>query len=583
MVFNNNDLGDSNSNANHESDERLHSIIGLGKFSSRKSYYPELQKKIKELEEERNKFQRIFSDALSGILQINLQGKILVANPAIVTICGYESQESFLLIENIAESLFATPDDLEKLIEELQNKKSIIGFESQFKKKDGELIDVSINASKQKGKKEDFLECFIQDITQKKRAEEEIKAKNEEYLALNEELRESFEHISEINTELEEAKEKAEESDRLKSAFLANMSHEIRTPMNGIIGFSEMLMDQGLSDERKAHYAKIVIDSSQQLLTIVNDILDISLIETDDLKLKYEDVSVNQLIEDLYEFYKIKKPNLLFTYSLTLPEEDSVIRTDITRLKQVLTNLLNNAFKFTNQGSIKFGYQLSDDKMQFFVEDSGIGITETHLSKIFERFRQEDLDLTREYGGTGLGLTISKQLVNLLGGDIWVESVKGKGSTFFFTLPYKVVKKKEKEKIIAKDNITFNQDLTILVAEDEDINFLYVEEILKRVELNIIRALNGQEAIDICKENDAINLILMDIKMPVMNGYDATRRIKEFKPDLPIIALTAYAMENDRKKAMDAGCDEHVSKPIDLNILLPIIEKYKFANKTSSN
>lgn len=565
-----------------DSQEQLNSIIGLGRFSSRKSYYPELQKKIKELEEEKNKYQRIFSDALSGIFQANLQGKILVANPAIVSICGYNSLASFLLIENIGKHLFCNSDELENLINKIKDAKSILGYETRFKKRDGNMIDVSINASLNTNNSGDFIECFVQDITQKKRAEEEIKSKNEEYLVVNEELRESFERISEINTELEEAKEKAEESDRLKSAFLANMSHEIRTPMNGIIGFSEMLADPSTEEDKRSYYAKIVIESCQQLLNIVNDILDISLIETDALKLKIEEVSINDLIKDLYEIYKMRKPNLSLSYNTPLKDNDGIVKTDKNRLRQILTNLLNNAFKFTNNGFIKYGYQVLDTKLQFFVEDSGIGITETHLTKIFERFRQEDQDLTREYGGTGLGLTISKQLVNLLGGDIWVKSIKGKGSTFYFEISYERSKDKNMDKSTLNIELKYNSNINILVAEDEDVNFFYIEEILKKHNIKSIRAKNGEKAIEICKNNNNINLVLMDIKMPVMNGYDATRKIKEFKPSLPIIALTAYAMDSDRDKAKEAGCDEHISKPINLKELFPIIEKYISVNNSKS-
>lgn len=577
MISNNPDKENIDDSEEFQNNQyQLQGIIGLGKFSSRKSYYPELQKKIKELEEERNKYQRIFSDALSGIFQSDLFGKIIVANQAMVQICGYDSQESFLAIENIGEQLFASSNELKELIEIVSVKQSVLGFETMFTKQDGSEIHVSLNASIQSSGSENFIECFVQDITQKKKTEEEIKAKNEEYLAVNEELRESLEHINEINAELEEAKQKAEESDRLKSAFLANMSHEIRTPMNGIVGFSEMLAGSELSNEKKPYYAKIVIDSSQQLLNIVNDILDISLIETNELKLTMEEVSINDIIKDLYEFYKLKKQNLQFSYKIPLKDDECIVKTDKNRLRQILTNLLNNSFKFTNEGFIEYGYKLKNDELLFFVKDSGIGITKDHLSKIFERFRQEDLDLTRNYGGTGLGLTISKQLVNLLGGDLCVESVKSEGSTFYFTLPYNTGKQSKRKEMLPNENMNdFNETYTILVAEDEDINFLYAKEILERHNLKVIRAKDGNEAVKICLNDSSIDLVLMDIKMPFLNGYEATQKIKEIKPSLPIIALTAYAMDSDKDKAKEAGCDGHVSKPINTKELFSIIEMYK--------
>jgi PAS domain S-box-containing protein len=420
------------------------------------------------------------------------------------------------------------------------------------------------------------LRGTLQDITDRKIAENELKTQNEEYLALNEELEEHMERIKKMNQELDIARKKAEESDRLKSSFLANMSHEIRTPMNGIIGFAGMFTKKGLTDDKRNYYAKIVIDNSKQLLTIVNDILDISRIEAGSVEIKQEEVNVNDLINSLYAMYKPKSGDKLLNFIpfKSLTDNESVIISDKTRLKQALDNLLNNAFKFTHEGEIQFGYELQDENIGFYVTDTGIGIAREQQDKIFEQFRQEEMGITRQYGGTGLGLAICKKLVNLLGGDIRVESVKGKGSSFYFTIPYKPVNQLEEMSGNKKQDKNVER-FTILVAEDEEINYLYVEEELTGEGIQLILAKNGKEAVDMTRDNPGIDLILMDIKMPALDGLKATKMIKEFRPGLPIIAYTAYVFDNDKAKAMEAGCDDYLTKPLDIDRLRELIEKYK--------
>jgi PAS domain S-box-containing protein len=406
---------------------------------------------------------------------------------------------------------------------------------------------------------------------------EENKALIEEYLTQNEELIRSLESIRKINEELKVAKLNAEESYRLKSAFLANMSHEIRTPMNGIIGFSELLVDKDLAQDKRKYYAEIVIDSSRQLLTLVNDILDLSRIETGKVSLLYEDVVVNDLINILYAFFEpqIGNKQIRFESVKSLNNAQSTISTDKTRLRQVLTNVLNNAIKFTDEGHIKFGYTKVDQYLQFFVEDSGIGISEGMHEKIFEPFRQAELDISHQFGGTGLGLSISTKLVELLGGNMWLESKPGKGSVFYFTIPYHAVHAsfKETEVPLAKQSIDA-PGAVVLVAEDDDINYLYLETVLSKSRVKLIRANNGLDAVEICNRHPEITLVLMDIKMPLLNGYEATRKIKIIRPDLPVIAQTAYAMNEDRDKAAEAGCDDYITKPIKKSELLAIVEKY---------
>ena len=379
-----------------------------------------------------------------------------------------------------------------------------------------------------------------------------------------------------VEQDLIQAKEKAEESDRLKSAFLANMSHEIRTPMNGIIGFSEMFMNPELSEDRRKYYANIVIDSSKQLLTLVNDILDISLIEAGKVALKQEEVNINDLIMNLYAIYnsQAKNKNIGLHTCKDLEDRNSIIITDKNRLRQILSNLLKNAFKFTSKGHIQYGYTITDSRLQFFVKDTGICIESDQMDHIFEEFRQENVETAHQYGGAGLGLSISKKLVELLGGKIWVKSQKNKGSVFYFSISYYPVNENIQESQ-SRQKTEHGKAFTILVAEDDEINYLYIEEIMSGKNIELIQAHNGKQTVETCKNNPHIDMVLMDIKMPVMNGYEATREIKKFRPDLPIIAQTAYVMTEDRKKALDAGCDEYLSKPINAHELETIIEQLR--------
>ena len=379
------------------------------------------------------------------------------------------------------------------------------------------------------------------------------------------------------DNDLKMALKKAQESDRLKSAFLANMSHEIRTPMNGIIGFSELFLDSDLSYSQRKEYANIVINSSKRLLSIVNDILDISKIEAGVVQLNYEKTSVNELLADIEVFYRqmASEKHLELLCVKGLKNFDSFITIDKTKLNQVLTNLISNAFKFTNEGKVEFGYELVDKMLRFYVKDTGKGIDKELHHKIFDRFVQADGDFEKHSKGTGLGLAISKKFIELFGGEIWLTS-NNPGTTIYFTIPYSKVNAPivttviEKKPPIKEKNTT----ITILVAEDEVYNLLYINELFSKTTFKIIEANNGQEAVDIAKSNSKIDLVLMDIKMPVMNGKEAMKEIKKLRPDLPIIALSAFAMESDKEIALSTGFDSYLSKPIDKKVLFELIEKF---------
>ena len=370
------------------------------------------------------------------------------------------------------------------------------------------------------------------------------------------------------------AEQKAIESDRLKTAFLQNISHEIRTPMNSIVGFSELLKDKKLSESEKDQYLEMISKSSDQLLNIVNEVLDISLIETGNLSVNLRRVQLNNLMKEIYLSYKpLINKEISFTMSTGLSDTLSLILTDVIKIRQIISNLLNNAVKFTDKGHIGFGYTLEENELNFFIEDTGIGIPSDSHDKIFERFLKVGSDNERLYEGVGLGLAICKGNIDLLKGKIWMDSKPGKGSKFLFTIPYKPVYEEEPVKGKNKDLVRTLNNLTILVAEDDDVNFLYIKEIFKGAGAEILHAINGREAVEMCEKNDRIGIVLIDIKMPVMNGYEAIKKIREFRPGLPIIAQTAFALSNEMLKAFNAGSNDYISKPFTREQLLSIVSK----------
>jgi PAS domain S-box-containing protein len=378
--------------------------------------------------------------------------------------------------------------------------------------------------------------------------------------------------------DLKKALIKAKESDKLKSAFLANMSHEIRTPMNGIIGFSEFFLEPNLSEFRRKEYAKVVINSGKRLLSIVNDILDISKIEAGEIKLNYKPVSLNKLLNELYVFYKPKaeENNLELNCVKGLDNFKNVIEIDNTKLSQVLTNLLSNAFKFTKKGSIEFGYQLIEEKLQFYVKDTGIGIEKKLQDHIFDRFTQANIDLVKKHKGTGLGLAISKKLVELFEGEIWLDS-DNNGTTMYFTIPFIKSKSSQITTVIQEpkqDIQVKNKELTILVAEDEEYNMMYINELFSQTKFKVIEADNGKKAVELFQKHPEIDLVLMDIKMPIMNGNEAMKEIKQQQPNLPIIALSAFAMESDKEASLKEGFNDYLTKPINKKLLFEAIDKF---------
>jgi len=395
--------------------------------------------------------------------------------------------------------------------------------------------------------------------------------------------------------ELIKAKEKAEESDRLKSAFLSNMSHEIRTPMNGILGFTELLKEPLLTGEQQKEYIGIIEKSGTRMLNIINDIISISKIESGEIKISASITKINELVENLISFFshEAEQKNIKIEFLRYLPADEAYIKTDKEKVTSILTNLIKNAIKFTETGSIEVGYIQKGDYLQFFVKDSGTGVPDELKEIIFERFRQGSDSLIRNYEGAGLGLSISKGYVDVLGGKIWVESnPKGpltgklnreKGSTFYFTIPYypeELENNTMENSFQANQKLNLNKDLKTMIVEDDVLSELLISIITRSISPDILRVGTGPAAVETCRNNPDIDLILMDIKMPEMDGYEATRKIREFNKDVIIIAQTAYGLEGDREKAIEAGCNDYIPKPINQIKLKEMVEKHLNIHKT---
>ena len=506
----------------------------------------------KELWKSEQRLQKAQSIAHVGNWELDLSTKKIWCSEEALRIYGFDLRDNEVSLDRVQKSplpeyRLILNEALDRLLKYNEP------YEAEFKIKRG--IDGEIRSIHSKGElihasdgEQVKLIGVIQDITDRKENEEEL-------------IR---------------AKEKAEESDRLKTAFLHNISHEIRTPMNAIVGFSALLGEPGTDSTASKSYIDIIMKSSDHLLSIISDIIEISNIEASVIKITKNRVDLNIVFKSLYnQFLPIANENKIEFISVpALSGSDSLLLTDNTKLIQVISNLLNNAFKFTQQGKVSFGYTLKDQLLEFFVSDTGIGIPEEQTQRIFNRFFQIENYGSKLNEGTGLGLSICKAYVELLGGVIGVSSRLGYGSTFYFTIPYEKVdnaiinitpSKKEADYVFADKK-------TILVAEDIDSNFKLIKYYLAGANINIIRASNGQEAVEKVLSENKIDLILMDLKMPVMDGCNAIKIIRETNKKTPIIAQTAYADERDN--AIEIGCNGFITKPFDKNSLLKTIIEY---------
>lgn len=388
-----------------------------------------------------------------------------------------------------------------------------------------------------------------------------------------------FENYVRQKNELKTTQEYAVKSDRLKSEFLCNMSHEIRTPMNGIIGFSHIINERNLSEEERKRYTNIIVNNSEQLLRIIDDILEISSLETKQVKVQKAKTNVCTLLNELYTLFSIKAKEKSIGIQLVneLEEVNCMVMIDHSKLLKILGNLLENALKFTDKGFIEIGCRLQNNRLLFHVRDTGIGIEKKKIANIFTRFSQADESIKYNYGELGLGLAIASENVELLGGEIHVESTPGVGSTFYFSVPYEPIKPMQTDFCKPIDQLHIpSSEKTILIAEDENSNYIFLKALMQKLnpDFKIIRAQDGQEAIEKCLSEQDIDLVLMDVKMPVKNGYEAVRIIKEFRPELPIIIQTAYSTKDAKDKALSSGCDAYIAKPIDIGALRELLNKF---------
>ncbi|MCD4834144.1 MAG: PAS domain S-box protein [Bacteroidales bacterium] len=515
----------------------------------------ENQQKIKESEE---KYKLLTENSTDVIWMMDLDFNYQYLSPSSKKITNYSLKErkgisnSSLFTEESLSNARTVIDDLLKIYKDTPDEATPFTFELEGRRKDTVpfFAEVAGRFIIENGQIVG-LQGATRDITKRKKLENELIA----------------------------AKEKAENADKLKSEFLANMSHEIRTPMNSILGFSQLLKKDNLPVENRNNFIEIINSNGNQLLTIINDIIDISKIEARQIELFETNVNMNALLDEIYAMYfneiKINKKKIKLKL-IKLVKDEFLITTDEIRLRQVFSNLLSNAVKFTQKGEIEFGVEFyKKDQLLFFVKDTGAGIAKDKLDIIFDRFRQADSSSTRQFGGTGLGLAISKGLINLLGGDIWVESVENEGSQFYFTIPLKITVNKETVDLVQHDEKLLDwSDKTILIVEDDKYSFVLLESVFSETEINIIYANCGEDALEAFKNTPNIDLILMDIQLPDKDGLLVTKEIRKVNKKIPIIAQTAYAMLEDKNNCIKAGCNDYISKPIIMDKLLEKVKSY---------
>jgi PAS domain S-box-containing protein len=556
----------------------------------------------KQTENELRRLNKAIEQSPVTVVITNMDGNIEYANPKFIETTGYTMDEVQGKNSSILQSGTQTNEFYEGLWKTILSGNNWTG-EFQNRKKNGDLLWESAVISPIRNSNGD-ISSFIaikEDITEKKKMMEDLIV----------------------------AKEMAEKSDRLKSAFLANMSHEIRTPMNGILGFSELLKEPNLTGEEQQEYIKIIEKSGARMLNIINDIVDISKIEAGLMLLDMKESNLNEQIEYIYTLFKpeVEGKGMKLFFKNGLPFKKAILKTDRGKIYAILTNLVKNAIKYTQTGSIEIGYKHNSsrsqngrednpDELEFYVKDTGIGVRPENKNIIFERFRQGSESISREYEGAGLGLSISKAYIEMLGGKIWVENNvdiksigsqqnekvyndhsgndenKAVGSTFFFTIPYVT---DPDNRVLIKNSVSLGGanipvepeilSLKILIVEDDETSEMLLSRAVRMFSKEILHARTGYEAVEACQKNPDIDLVLMDIQMPQMSGYEATRQIRHFNKNVFIVAQTAYGLSRDRDKAIEAGCNNYISKPIDIAELLTLIKRHfkKTNNQPAAN
>ncbi len=516
----------------------------------------ELRRKQSELEKSEAKYRLLAKNSADIIFTLDFDLNYTYVSPAVYQMRGYRPEE--LVGKSIIETVTpATHRDamevINRMLPQIKEKKALdesVIIELETFRKDGSTLWVETKASVAIDNEGNpvGIQGVSRDISERKVAEKR----------------------------LIEALKRAQGSDRLKSAFISNISHEIRTPLNSIIGFGQIFFDMELTTEERRDLFRNLEDSSIRLLNTITDYMDMARIVSGTMDVNSGRVVLSKLFDRLEERGRIQCAKRETELVSERPDhsDDLAIISDKDLIEKCLTKLLDNACKFTDGGTITIGYRLGDNRVEFFVKDTGSGISPEKQDEIFGMFAQEDVSMTRDYEGSGLGLTISKGLVTLLGGSIDVVSEKGRGSEFTITLPAEISKEQVANDSKKARHEKSGSDSLILIAEDDYMNYHYIATLLDNYGYSHIRASDGAEAVTLCRSNPGISAVLMDIKMPVINGMEATRLIRETRPNLPVVATTAYAQTGDRERFLEAGCNDYLSKPIDKDLLLEMVARY---------
>jgi len=542
-----------------------------------------------------NKYMELYDFAPTGYFTLNKNGEIIELNLSGANILGKERlnlrynhfdffvfDDTKLIFDQFLQKVFGKKRkaNCEVRLKTNQNEEKYVNI-SGIAIDNGEkclinVIDVTENRLAQK--------LIIEQIHEQAKQNEENEKRANELAKINKELTSQIHDKELLETKLIQAKEKAEENERFKTAFLANMSHEIRTPLNGILGFTALLKTPNQHIEKQQKYISMIEQGGEHLLEIINDLIDLSRIQSGMTRVALSPCNVNEQIEYIFSFFKpeIEKKGMWIIYHADLPEKKAIVMTDREKVDAILTNLVKNAIKYSSQGTIEIGYQLNKERiydsidrpveLTFFVKDMGIGIPPDKLNAIFERFVQVESKNVKSIHGVGLGLAIAKSYAEILEGKLWVESELGKGSTFYFSIPYNNVTEEQQEvKNTSSDNDLNIKKLKILIADDDESSIMLANVLVDKFSKKILLAKNGIEAVEVCQNHKDIDLILMDIKMPVLPGNEAVRQIRYFNNSVYIIAQTAYAYEEDREKAIEAGCDDYITKPLNQDMLNRLI------------
>ena len=543
-------------NVNQELRDRNNQIEKINKDlqSTNKELAVQKERILKEYSESDKFFKMLIQSADDGISFYDRDWNLKFANTAFYSLIGYDRE----IYHSIDPDSFVHPDDREYSANRAKalNETGFFEGELRLRHKDGHYVNLSSRSVAVMDDSGEILGALTisRDITRLKQAHEELIKANVE----------------------------AETSNRLKSSFLANISHEIRTPLNSVVGFSNLLLANDLTREAKEEYIEHINHNSEKLLQIIGDIIDLSRLESSQIEITYEEASVNsivnEIIEEARQVIKRNDKPIILNVKNQFEENADLIFTDRIWLKRVLSHLMDNAVKFTLDGSIEFSYFRENDNLVFKIKDTGIGIKKENLGHIFEEFRQEINGHHRPFEGLGIGLTLAKEVVERMGGKIHVESEKGIGSEFSFSIPYRPAgTTKTKLQAISKDRLVnqlnWSSKKCLIVDDNKDV-LIYLSRILADTGIFIITANSGFEAVDLIKNTGDINAVLLDMQMPGMNGIEATKEIRKLKKDLPIIAQTAFIFEDDKDIILEAGCDACLIKPIRKEHLLTVMSSF---------